>query len=347
MKKSLLAQITPYLLVFYGLSLAAFFVYAFLTFSVNQYLPSLRMGYALNRAFVLFMDYLIPVHAAAVAVAASLAGREQARPGVPGQQFSKIVSSTLVAFLLLTVAYTALYEGVYPRARARLSDMQYHSRLAQTYRKQATDGVNAGNLRAALDAIDRYLAIDPGSKEMAEQRLVVAGKAAQQPAPAPSVEGAASAEENVQALIEKARSAFVRKDWSSANYYAQYAASLDPRRADAQRLASQAENMISAGSESKDAKTSELFLQKRQAYSLLMSGDSLAAYYSFVDLEAKNPQDPDIKTYLAAAGDKLKAVTFFLEDARKMETLPGAQGILFLNKNDAEGTEAVYLGKMV
>jgi len=349
MKKSLLSQIAPYLLVFYGLSLAAFFAYALLTFSVNQYLPSLRMGYSLDRAFVLFMDYLIPVHAAAVAVAASLAGREQARLGAPAQRFSKIVSSTLVAFLLLTVAYTALYEGVYPRARARLSDMQYQSRLAQTYRKQAAERTSAGDFGAAIDAIDLYLAIDPGNKEMAEQRLVVAGKAVKQPAPAPapSVEGAASAEESAEALIEKARSASARQDWYSANYYAQYAASLDPRRADAQRLASQAENMLSAASGSKDVKTSELFLQKRQAYSLLMSGDPLAAYYSFIDLAARDPKDPDITTYLAEASNKLKAVTFFVEDARKMETLPGAQGILFLNNNDAEGTEAVYLGKMV
>ena len=38
---------------------------------------------------------------------------------------------------------------------------------------------------------------------------------------------------------------------------------------------------------------------------------------------------------------------FFLDEARKIETLPGTQGILFLNRLDAESTEAVSVGKMV
>ena len=39
--------------------------------------------------------------------------------------------------------------------------------------------------------------------------------------------------------------------------------------------------------------------------------------------------------------------TFFLDEARKMETLPGTQGILFLNGRDKDAAEAVYIGKMV
>ena len=62
----------PFLLLFYALALAAFFIYSLVTFTATEYLPSLRWEYALKNAFILFMDYLIPVHAAAVAVAASL-----------------------------------------------------------------------------------------------------------------------------------------------------------------------------------------------------------------------------------------------------------------------------------
>ena len=121
----------PFLLLFYSLALAAFFIYSLVTFSATEYLPSLRWEYALKNAFILFMDYLIPVHAAAVAVAASLSFESGApRPGVQPQPFSRIVSSALVAFLVLTAAYTALAEGVAPASRKRLNDMQYLTRVA-------------------------------------------------------------------------------------------------------------------------------------------------------------------------------------------------------------------------
>ena len=67
----------------------------------------------MKNAFILFMDYLIPVHAAAVAVAASLSFDGVApRPGAQARQFSGMASSTIVAFLVLTAVYTALAEGV-------------------------------------------------------------------------------------------------------------------------------------------------------------------------------------------------------------------------------------------
>jgi hypothetical protein len=103
MNRSLLSRIMPFLLAFYALSLAAFFLYAVVTFSAASFLPALRWEYALKRAFVMFMDYVLPIHAAAVAVAASLSFDGGAsRPRGPARPFSRVVSSTLVAFLVLT-----------------------------------------------------------------------------------------------------------------------------------------------------------------------------------------------------------------------------------------------------
>jgi hypothetical protein len=73
----------------------------------------------------------------------------------------------------------------------------------------------------------------------------------------------------------------------------------------------------------------------------------LGAYYEFGRLEAGNPGDADIATYLAESGRKLAAEAFFADDAKKMETLPGTQGILFLNGGAAGAHEAVYIGKLV
>src|SRR5208283_1276505 len=57
--------------------------------------------------------------------------------------------------------------------------------------------------------------------------------------------------------------------------------------------------------------------------------------------------DPDIARYLEESRGALRKAAFFLDDAVKVEMLPGTQGILFLNRNDADSAEAVFVGKMV
>ena len=69
MNRSLLGRIAPFLLAFYAIGLLAFVAYARFTFSPSAFLPTLGWEYALKRGFVLFMDYLVPLHAAAIAVA--------------------------------------------------------------------------------------------------------------------------------------------------------------------------------------------------------------------------------------------------------------------------------------
>jgi hypothetical protein len=343
----------PFLLAFYALSLAAFFIYAIVTFSAALYLPALRWEYALKRAFVLFIDYLIPVHAAAVAVAASLSfDGGTARPGGSARPFNRIVSSTVVAFLVLTAVYAALAEGAVPGTRRRLSDMQYLSRVAGEYKRQGAAAMQAGDYGAALDAINRYLGVDPGNRQMAAQRLEAISRAARQGAPAPAMAlagaGSSADEADAQALVEKARDYAAQKDWFSAHYYAQAAFTLDPRRVDALRLASEAGNMIAGLTlAEKDQKTAQLFQRKKDALAKLESGDSLGAYYAFAGLAAQYPKDADSANYLAASAVAVQKAAFFLDDARKIEMLPGTQGILFLNRNDAESTEAVWFGKMV
>jgi tetratricopeptide (TPR) repeat protein len=341
----------PFLLLFYALALAAFFIYAFFTFSASDYLPALRWEYAAKSAFVLFMDYLIPVHAAAVAVAASMSFESGApRPGVPARPFSRIASSTLVAFLVLTAAYTALAEGVAPGARKRLEDMKYLSRVAGEYKRQAAVAMQGKDYRTALNAFNRYLGVDPGNKQVAEQRLEAVSGAARQGSSHPAAETAAAipADADAQSLVERARFYVEQKDWFAARYYAQAAVALDPRRVDALRIASQAGNELAQFTRAEvDEKTKQLFQRKKDALDKLESGDALGAYYSFLAMSNENENDPDIKRYLGESQDAVRKAAFFLDDALKIEMLPGTQGILFLNRNDADSAEAVSVGKMV
>ena len=349
MNRSLLSRIMPYLLGFYALALAAFFLYSLLTFSDHQYLASLRWEYAAKRAFILFMDYLIPVHVAAVAVAASLSW-EAPQPGVPAQPFSRIVSSAVVAFLVLTAVYAALAEGVAPRTRARLDEMRYASRTAVELRRQEDAAARRGDWNAAVEAADRYLQLDPGNRPMIEQRLAARTRAARQaspsaaptPAAGPSVDQA-----DAQALVERARYYVSQKDWFSAHYYAQAAVAADPRRRDALEIMSQAAAALAAAPAAAMPTQSQFFALKRDALDRLERGDAVGAYYAFQSLHAQNADDPDVSRYLDQAAAALQRTSFFLDEARRVELLPGTQGIVFLNRWDAESAEAVAISKMV
>ncbi len=354
MNRPLLGRIATFLFFFYAVAFAGFCGWVFFTFSATTYLPGFRWEVTLEHGFTLFMDYLLPVHAAAVAVAASLAGTTQsAGPrGEPAPAFGRMVSSTLVVFLLLTAAYTFLAEGVYPGAAHRVTDLQYQSRLGRAYKAQAEKALLAKDYVTALDAIDRYLLVDTGNRQVADQRPLVAQQAARQARPKPARPAAPLVDptDDAQALFEKAQTAYARKDWFTANWFAQQAVSMDPRRRDAQQLAAQAWDALAgvkaAAEASADTAKADLVRRKLAAYAQLGT-NPVAAYYTFKSLAAQYPGDKDITTYAQRATEAMARTTFFLDEAVKIEPLPGIQSILFFNRRSAAGTEAVYIGKMV
>jgi tetratricopeptide (TPR) repeat protein len=351
MNRPLLSRLASTLFAFYALSFLGFVAWVFFTFSADTWLPGFRGPLTWARGFVLFMDWLLPVHAAGVAVAASLAGtsRQRMPPGQTAPQFGRLVSSTLVAFLLLTAGYAVLSEVVYPRAARHVADLRSETTLARSYLAQADKALAAKDAVTALDALKRYLVIDPGNKEIRNQALSLTQAAAQQAnvRPAAPARPAIDPTDSAQALFDKAKAAYARKDWFAAHSYAQAAASLDPRRTDALRLAAQAWDALGEVATNLDDRArAELYRQKRDAY-LLLASNPVAAYYRFSDLAVKYPQDVDIATYRAQARDDMARAVFFLDEARRLEPLPGTRDILFFNPTAGNAREAVYIGKMV
>ncbi len=352
MNRSLLRRIGSFLFVFYVLGFGVFFVYALVRVSPETVLPSLRWTYALERGFALFMQYLLPIHAAAIAVAASLStSGGAARSGSAAESFSRIVSPTLATFLVLSVAYTLAFEIGYPAARRGLQDMRASSALARQLFKQAQAFQQSGDYRAGLDLIDRYLRIDKDNAAAARLRVALESQAARKAAPAQTrsaVDSQAAEGMGAQTLIDKARSAFDRQDWFAAHYYAQLASSRDPRRTDALRLAADAAEKMSASEGAQSGQTgAELFKEKKDAYLQLVGRNYLEAYYRFAALSKRYPKDPDVATYLAEAGRNLQGVSFFLDEAQRVQPMPGTERILFFNRTDPGSLEAVAIGKMV
>jgi tetratricopeptide (TPR) repeat protein len=354
MNRSLMGRVSTFLFSFYVLSFGIFYLASALRFTSDLVLPSFRWIYALNSAFILFIEYLLPVHAAAIAVAASLSGgREAARSPAETRPFSKLAASSLVMFLVLSAAYTLVFEITYPAAQRRLLDLQHITSLARQLRTQSEAAERSRDYRTSLGLVNRYLAIDPSNRDMKDRKASLESLAAHQEAPPPPRKPAGEQPGSMldaQTLMERAQMYFDRQDWFSAHYYAQKASLLDPRRTDAMLLAARAsEKMEEAATpgRGKDAKSTALFQQKRSAYLLLSRGDYLQAYYSLQKLAAQYPQDKDVQVNLDRASQGLREEYFFLDEAQKVKLLPGVQNILFLNRSGAEGMEAVAIGRMV
>jgi hypothetical protein len=347
MNRSLLGRIVPFLFVFYAVAFAAFLAYSFFSFSATAFLPALRWEYALKNGFLLFMEYLVPVHAAAIAVAASLSGGAAVAAGATAARpkaFNRVVSSTIAIFIVLTVGYAMLFEVVYPQAHGRISDMRYLSGLARQLERQATAAEKAGDYVTAAGAQESYASLTKDKKAV-EKLLRLRGQAEKQkvPPPPPPVAGLAGSEGlDAQALFERARSYAAQEDWMSAHYYAQQAVALDPRRTDIQALATQAWNHL-GGAEG----GATPYPEKKAAYVKLIGNDPLGAYYDFLALSRKYKGDPDISRYLEEARKKVAETSFFVEEARALQTLPGVQQILFLDHTADGATVAVSIGKMV
>jgi hypothetical protein len=351
LNRPLLGRISSFLFAFAAIGFGLVFAYSAVRFPVDRLLPAFQWEYALKNGFLLFVESLIPLCAAAVAIAASLAGSSaMARAaGAPAQPFSRVAGSTIVTFVLLAVAYAVLFEGVAPNVRRRISDMEYRSRVGREFLRQAEKARNDGDWAARRDALALYLAIDKTNRIVTEQKLEAEAEAAARakPAPKPAPPREPPGDVDASSLVEKARYYYEREDWFSAHYYASRAATIAPTRTDAPQLAAQAWGRITGAAPSrKDRQATELYRKKLAAYAML-GKDPMAAYYSFLDLEASLPKDPDIKEYLAESSRLMMSTSFFSDELEGMAALPGTERILFVNGSEKDFTETVFIGKMV
>jgi hypothetical protein len=259
------------------------------------------------------------------------------------------VSPALVLFIVLGVGYTVLFEGVAPGNQRRLEDLQQLTTNAKGFEEAMRAARAAGNLGAALESADLYLAIDPGSAAVRDARQGIEAEAARKDLAAGKAKAAPSEGPSATALIDKARAALEARDWMAAHDFATQAHALEPDRTDAMRIAALAWDELSreGAPGASDKETAALFAQKKEAYLRLQADDPFTAYYSFVKLAAEHPRDRDIAVYLEKARQTVARQTFFLDEVERARTLPGTRDILFVNRRTAEATEAFSFGSLV
>jgi hypothetical protein len=343
------------LFVFYLAAFAAALLWAILT--LPDLFPAFRWPYAWTAAFVRFMDYAIAVTVAGLAVAYSLFLRPASGIRRP---FHRLVGSQLTLLVSLSILYTVALLGFYPRSRTLLTELEQLTRHGRALRETALEDLRQGRTQAAVDAYERYLAInrrdDAVSEELDHLRAQLRQTGAQEAQPPTEAAAAEPARgESPAQLLAAARGYFQREDWFSTVYFADLAVQVSGRRQDAvsreaARLSARAWERIRSQEREPNKLTLEqrrLFQSKQRGYQLFQQGDYLSAYYHFLDLNRRYPDDQDARRYLADSRREVARLAYFRDEAERMDPLPGPQGLLFLNGRSGGAREIVSIGKMV
>ncbi len=340
------------LFVFYLVAFAAALLWAIL--SLPDLFPLFRWPYSWAAAFVRLVDYAIPLTVAGLAVAYSLFLRPAAGPRRP---FHRLVGSQLALLVTLSILYTAALLGFYPRSRALLTELEQLTRHGRALLETAREDLRQGRAQAAVDAYERYLAInrrdDAVSEELDHLRAQMHATAAEEARPQAEAAAEQARGESPARLLARARSYFEREDWFSAVYYADLAVRVSGPRQDAvsreaARLSARAwERIRSQEPDLKSKVERDLFDRKQAGYRLFQQGDFLSAYYHFLDMSRRYPDDQDARRYLRDSREEVQRLAYFRDEAERMDPLPGPQGLLFLNGGSGGAREIVSIGKMV
>jgi hypothetical protein len=229
--------------------------------------------------------------------------------------------------------------------------MAWQTKLASAYKKLAQVSRGGQEWSRAADYERLYLRIAPAD-EGVERWLNIDEANASRQGTVRSAAAAAAAKPptgvDAGSLLRKAEGYFDREDWFSALWYARQAEQIDPRRADATRLAARALEKIEGGEPSREQVADLTYYKtKKAAFDVLNLGDPVTAYYAFAALARQRPGDTDAAEFLEEAKRQLGQLVFFRDEADTAAALPGVGKLLWFNRSDATATEVVWAGRMV
>ncbi|MCD6397660.1 MAG: hypothetical protein J7L71_08975 [Spirochaetaceae bacterium] len=315
-----------------------------------QILSNFKISWIINNSFKLFISYLIPVHITALIIAFSLLFPWKL--GAPGMQtaFVDVIGKSIFLFLILTLIYTGLTEGLLPVILQKQSEQNYLTEIAVDYFDKAKIEIDKPDQNKDFSGIvkmlNAFLQIDPGSPvvldtiKWAKSRLDVKTEQAENKSEEPSTKKTPGAAD----LIIKAGKYFNNEDYFSALYYADMAYKLDNSRRDAQRIAAESQEAIRSQEpkqSERDAKNT--FQMKREGFNFLESGDPISAYYTFKKLSETETTDQDIQEFLNQSLKAISNKAFFTDEAEKFLTAPGINNITFLNDKET----LIHISKMI
>jgi hypothetical protein len=341
--------------------LAGFLYFLFLSlfqFPVREVLSIYYWGWVFNNSLVNVIDYAIPLQCTALLLGFSVFIHDMDLRVGAGRSasFPSLVRVPIVLLLFLTLVYAFSREWIMPQKVLQLDTYTYNTAFSRELLETATAALKDGKYQIALTRSTQYRAINPLDDRGDELFRSARARLLSEPGPesgsrkadsVPPVTGAPDGLSGPE-LLARGNTYFTNEDYFSSYYYATLALQSDAGLPDARRLQSRSLDKIQQVDLSKLQKEqASIFEQKRKGFLDLESDKSIDAYYTFLALSQKVPQDPDVKRYLAAAKEAVRRISFFTDEVTGIASLPGVQQVLFLNGRTDKYTEFLYLGKLV
>lgn len=284
--------------------------------------------------------------------------------GSAGTRLIAVARPVLYVVLTAGILNGLWFSLLAPRAELRMQQIVHQSRTARDSLVEARDLLDRQDWDNAETQLLLYQAIVGETEEVAdllrraragqlevEQRLR-ADRSGIETGAIQWVSEAASM--SVAELVTRARDYLRERDYFSAHHYATLAVeqSRTPRQ-DARSIQAEALNAIERGSLAQDeAEARQIYRDKVAAYEAFRRGETipeqaLEAFYRFQDLERIIPDDPDVRRFAPEARRRAEEISFFIEDARTNQALPGRNNLVFINRRTAGGVELVAVDHLV
>ena len=312
MKRITLAFLFHCLCMFIGI-----FCYVNLTHAIPQLIPGQEFSYKLFSSLSIFLNLLPAILLSSYVVAyAAVFGKDDKHIMV---KYSPYILSRFKYVAIFSIIGTGLLvcgqEVGTPLINHKLTKMVEAPSLYQEYMQAARKYDSQDDLVFAIQYARAAELIDPNSQEAITLRgdleVRMEGSDYDDPLndtllsqenlrPSTTERNATSHE-----LLKKAQQSYQEKSWLNAHYYSILAQRVaEPGSAneeDAKIMAADAWNMLAEPGRFENDEAEERYWQKKLAYSQLMAGNVVEAYYNFSDLLQRYPTDEDVRRYHAAA----------------------------------------------
>jgi len=297
-----------------AIGLAGFFAAAAARFSANEVVPSLAFAWERAEALLGFIRWLPALQFLGLALALGSSGE-----GDSEAEGEALAAKAVVPAVLLSAAFSAFALLAGPALEASRSSILAASATFNASLGAARASREAGELDKAKAELAVCAAIAPKDGRLAEETglfetaLLKARQAEKAPPPAPEPAAPGADRKTASEYYRKALAYSAKGDQFSAHWYAQQASRLDPSLTEAKRLAATSwEALASRGGE--DPEAAEFYARKLEGYGLLRSGDPVGAYIVFKALAARNPEDADVRRYLAESLAEAEKAAFFRDE---------------------------------
>lgn len=277
-------------------------------------------------------------------------------------RYSPYIISRLKYVVIYAIIGTGLVvcaqEVCSPLVRAKIVRMEESPSLFKEYLQAAQRYDKEGNLVVAIQYATAAEGLNPQSKIASalknDLEIKMEGRVYEDLL-GKSIDGSNSplfmvSERNITSyeLLQKAKESFANKNWIDAHYYSIMARKVaEPGSAneiDAKIMAADAWNMLEEPGRFENSAVEELYRRKKEAYSMLMMGNIVEAYYSFSDLMQSYPDDEDIVRYYTAAAKEMEVQYFFLDEIPISFGMEDRRDIAFRLKHP-DGSESVVFIK--